>query len=164
MVSATAAGALPFRSEIALAEGAQVSLTVVLEPAVSGPSEAPPPEASDSRVPVGWLAVGGGATLVALSAILLVARHDDIADLNRTCPGGMCSAGVDENSLDSTRRRALIYGPVGVASGVAGVALAAVGVYLIASADRSVAAVHTLAVVPMVASDGAGLALTGALR
>ncbi len=164
VVSATAAGALPFRSEIALAEGAQVSLTVVLEPAVSGPGEAPPPRMSDSRATVGWLAVGGGATLVALSAILLVARHDDIADLNGACPGGLCSSGVDESSLESTRHRALVYGPVGVASGLAGVALAAVGVYWIASAHGSVTAGRTLAVVPMVTSGGAGLALTGAVR
>ena len=164
VVSATAAGAVPFRSEIALAGGAQVSLTVVLEPAVSRPSEAPAPKASDSRAAAGWLAIGGGATLVILSAILLVARHDDIADLNQACPGGMCSSRVDESSLESTRHRALVYGPVGVASGVAGVALAAVGVYLIAGAHRSATAGQTLAIVPMVAGGGAGLALTGAVR
>ena len=76
----------------------------------------------------------------------------------------MCSSGVDENSLESTRHSALVYGPVGVASGVAGVALAAVGVYLIAGAHRSATAGQTLAIVPMVAGGGAGLALTGALR
>jgi len=136
----------------------------VLEPEVSRPSEAPPPKASDPRVAAGWLAVGGGATLAAVSAILLVARHNDIADLNLACPGGTCSSGSDESSLESTRHRALIYGPAGVTSGVVGVALAALGVYWVAGAHRSVRAGHTLAVAPMVTGDGAGLALTGALR
>src|SRR5579859_4223112 len=43
VVAATASGAVPFRSEIALAVGAQVALTVVLEPPHAAPIEPPPP-------------------------------------------------------------------------------------------------------------------------
>jgi hypothetical protein len=167
VVSATASGAAPFRSEIALAAGAQVALTVVLQPPAP-PVEKPPPApapapANDSLAAARWLTVGGGVALMAVSAILLVVRHNEISDLNSACAGGVCPL-ADENDLKSTRNRALVYGPVGVACGVAGIALVGAGIYWIASAHPSADAGQAVAVVPMIARGGAGIAFTGALR
>jgi hypothetical protein len=168
VVSATASGATPFRTEIALAEGAQVALTVVLQPPpapqpVEKPPPAPAPE-RDSSEAARWVTLGGGVALMAVSAILLVVRHNEISDLNHACPRGVCPFGVDENDLEATRNRALVYGPVGVACGVAGIALVGGGIYWIASAHPSADAGQAFAVAPMIARGGAGVAFTGALR
>lgn len=166
VVTATATGATPFRSEIALATGAQVSLTVALEPLPAPRAVEPMPE-SDAVAPARWLVVGGGAALVATSAVLLIVRHDEISDLNRTCPGGLCPIGASERELESTRHRAQVFGPVAVACGVAGIGLAAAGVYWMTTARRSVVAGGMPAVVPMVGmvgERGAGLSLVGVLR
>ncbi len=162
VVSATADGAAPFRSETVLSEGSQVSLTVVLEPRTT---PAPEPATTRPSAPsiAGWLALGGGVALGAASAILLVARHDAIADLNGACPGGRCPAGADAGDLESTRSRALVEGPVGVVCGAAGIGLAALGVYWIA-VGHPASSRGPVALVPLLARDGAGLAFTGALR
>jgi hypothetical protein len=162
VVTATAAGAIPFRSEIALPAGAQVSLTVALEPV--SPRAVEPTLEKDPLAPGRWLLVGAGAALVATSAVLLIVRHDEISDLNRTCPGGLCPIGANEQELESTRHRAQVYGPVGVACGVAGIGLAAAGIYWMATARRSVVAGRMPAIVPMVGERGAGLSLTGVLQ
>jgi hypothetical protein len=163
VVSASAPGAAPFRAEIALAEGAQVSLTVTLEPAAMSPP-APPQRRTPSVAAGAWLAIGTSAALLTASAILLVVRHDDIATLNRSCPGGTCPPGADADDLESTRSRALVEGPVALACGVAGVAAAGVGLYWIARGRRSIAGRPTLPIVPIAARGGGGLAFTGAFR
>lgn len=167
VVSATASGAAPFRSDIALAEGAQVTLSVVLQPPPPPPSPVEPPPAvaeTDSLAAVRWLVVGGGAGLVAASAIFLVARHNEISDLNQECKGGVCPRGADETELESIQHRAQVFGPVGVACGVAGIALVGAGIYWMASAHRSASAAQAVRVVPMIAPGSAGIALAGALR
>jgi hypothetical protein len=139
-------------------------------PQPAAPTEGPqpakpndvPPATNESLAIGGWVAVGGGAALLATSAILLVARHNEIADLNDACPGGLCPAS-DMTDLEATRHRAQVYGPVGVACGLAGIALAASGVYWIASAHRSATTSRGWTLVPTVASAGAGLAFTRAL-
>jgi hypothetical protein len=163
VVSATADGAAPFRSETVLSEGSQISLSVVLDPRTTTTPE-PAATREDAPSSAGWLALGGGVALGAASAILLVARHDAIADLNRACPGGRCPAGADAGGLESTRSRALVEGPVGVACGAAGIALAALGVYWIAVGHRTARAGPAVAVVPWIEHDGAGLAFTGGLQ
>lgn len=162
VVSATAAGAVPFRTDMVLGGGDQVSVTVVLEPRLA--TAEPSSNKSNRRSTLGWFAIGGGGALTVAAAILLVARHEAIADLNRACPGGLCAPGADANGLESTRGRALVEGPVGIACGVAGVALAAAGVYLVAGAHPPASAALDAAVVPTIARGGAGLAFTGAFR
>jgi hypothetical protein len=162
VVDATAPGAMPFRRAIVVAEGEQVSLAVDLAPGpVPVASVAAP--GGHARTTAGWLALGGGVGLVAASAVLLVVRHDDIAALDRACPDGRCPAGADANALEATRTRALVEGPVSVACGVAGIAAAGVGVYLLVARHGSTAAAR-IAVAPLVARGGAGLALSGAFR
>jgi hypothetical protein len=170
VVTATAGGAAPFRSEIALAEGAQVALTVTLQPPPAPqpiepqpPPPAPPPE-KDTLAPVRWLTVGGGVGLMAVSAVLLVARHNDISDLNRACMTMTGCPRDQQSELESTRQQALVLGPWGVACGVAGIALAGAGIYWIVTAHRPAAAGPAVSVVPMIGLESAGLALTGPLR
>jgi hypothetical protein len=162
VVAATAPGSAPFHAELALAEGAQVSLTVTLEPQ-SRPSAEPAPSGSGhARTLAGWIVLGGGAALAAASAVLLVVRHDDIAALNRACPDGACPSTADANELEAMRSRALVEGPVGYAIGVAGVAAIGVGLYLVAAKHGSAAV--TASLVPLVARGGAGVAFAGAFR
>jgi hypothetical protein len=171
VVTATAGGAAPFRSEIALAEGAQVALTVTLQPPAAAqpmesspppPQSQPPPE-KDTLAPVRWLTVGGGVGLMAVSAVLLVARHNDISDLNKACTPNFCP--TDQKSeLESTRQQALVLGPAGVACGVAGVALAGAGIYWIVTAHRPAATGQAVSVVPTIGLGSAGVALTGPLQ
>ena len=163
VVSASAPGAAPFHAEIALAEGAKVSLTVTLEPAAVSPP-VPPPRRTTSGGAGAWLAIGASGALLTASAILLVVRHDDIATLDRSCPGGTCSPGADANDLESTRSRALVEGPVALACGVAGVAAAGLGLYWIVRGRRSIAGGPTPTIVPLAARGGGGLAFTGAFR
>jgi hypothetical protein len=169
VVSATASGAAPFRSDISLAEGAQVTLAVVLQPPPPPsppPVEPPPPPVPerDSLAVARWLTVGGGAGLMAASAIFLVARHNEISDLNQQCKNGICPAGADHNEIVSTQNRAQVYGPVGVACGVAGIAAVGGGIYWMVSAHRSASAGQAVRVFPVIAPGSAGIALTGALR
>jgi hypothetical protein len=137
-----------------------------LEPRPAPVIETPAPGAGRSPVP-GWLAIGGGAAFVAASAILLVVRADDIAALDRACPGGRCPPGADANDLESTRTRALIEGPLAVACGVAGVAAAGIGLVLVESArgqGASATRVPAARWAPLVAPGGAGIALAGSFR
>jgi hypothetical protein len=162
VVRATADGAAPFTRDTMLAPGEQASVTVTLDPL---PATAEPPASPSSRASTpGWLAIGGGVVLATASAILLVARHDAIAELNHACPGGLCPPGADANSLESTRSRALVEGPVGIACGVAAVALAALGVYEVASVPPSAKVGLRMAIAPTLTREGAGLALVGAYR
>jgi hypothetical protein len=168
VVSATAAGRTPFRSEIALAEGAEVTLTVVLEPRPAAPIEPAPkepaPKEEGSSATGSWIAIGGGGALVTASVILLIARQGDITALNHACQGGTCPVGADENDLESTRRRALVEGPVAALCGATGIALGALGAYWLSRAHRAGAGTPALAVAPVVVHGGGGLALSGALR
>ena len=163
VVDATAPGALPFRRAIVVAEGEPLSLAVDLQPGPAPAASVPEPR-GDSRTVAGWFAAGGGVALLAASAVLLVVRHDDIAALDRACPGGLCPAGADASDLDATRTRALVEGPVAVACGVAGLAAAGVGAYLLVARHGSMATTPRVAFAPLAARGGAGLALSRAFR
>ncbi len=144
VVRATVPGGPPFASDVSLPAGAQVSLSV----------QFPPPPAEGRAPPLrgaGWAAIAGGAALVGASAVLWILRHDDIADLNRACPGGVCPPGAPAASLESTRSRALVEGPVAAACGAAGVLALGFGV------------LATTGVFPFATRGGGGLAIAGEL-
>jgi hypothetical protein len=171
-VTATAPEAAPYRGAIALTAGAQVSLTIALAPPVAESAPAPAPEVTrpggGGSTTVGWITAGAGVALVATSVVLLIARHDAIADLDRQCPGGVCPAGADKNNLDATRNRALLEGPLALGFAAGGVVAAGVGVYLLAAAHASapaaVSAAEASAIVPLVGPGGAGVAWTAAFQ
>ncbi len=136
VVVVTAQGVTPFRSEIALSEGAQASLPVALTllATASTSSGAPAEASSGSTRTAGWIVMAAGGALLATSAVFLVARRDDISTLDHACPGGLCPPGSNAPDLESTRSRALAAGPMAVAFGIAGLAAAGVGAALVLTA------------------------------
>jgi hypothetical protein len=175
VVTATANGATPFRSEIALTEGAEVSLTISLEPrTISAPDAA----ATSPVVPVvtvvpaggsrtaGWIAVAGGGALLIGSAVLALVQQSEISKLNGECPGGACQPGSIPSDLESTRSRALAEGAVAIAIGVGGVVAAGVGAYLVFKADDRSSSPHASGthILPLVGWGAGGIAVSGAFR
>jgi len=186
VVTATAAGALPYRGEIDASEGAEISLQIPLDPqpgavasdasvrpAVSAPATegiaaaaGATPSAHSARATIGWSAVIGGSALVVASAVVLLIRDQQIGDLNRSCPMGRCPAGANENAIKGERSTALAEGPVVVALGTAGLISAALGAYFLLSRNDDAPATPTathMRILPIAWRDGAGAAVVGAL-
>jgi len=159
IVAVTAAGVAPYRSEVVLYEGAEASLPVSLAPLPSGPAQggAPVESSAGSARTAGWISIAVGGALVATSAVLLVAQHDDISTLDRACPRGLCRPGASAPELESTRSRALVEGPTGVALGIAGIATAGVGAVLVLTAKG-------MRVMALLAPDARGVALAGVFQ
>ena len=162
-VEASATGAAPFTSDVALPEGGRLSLTVALDPAVVPPASPPAPdERRDVPSPAptwGWISLGAGGVLLAGAVTSVVLRESDIRTANRICPGGACNGSVDGDALSATSR-ARIEGPLGYGLGAAGVLAAGLGVYLIVTTPGRAS---TLSVVPVASREGAWLELRGAL-
>ncbi len=140
-VDASGGGGAPFHTRITLEERARVEITIpigaapatsasVSPPAPSGSAPATPPD--DGTRTWGTVALVGGGVLVGASVVTYLLRHGDIADLNRSCPGGVCPSSR-EIDLTSTRHRALVEGPLAIGFGIAGLAAAGIGLYLIVS-------------------------------
>jgi hypothetical protein len=156
VVVVTATGAAPFRSEVALSEGAHASLPVSLVVLGSAPPSGGAPEEATvgpART-LGWITIAAGGALLATSTVLLVLQHDDVATLTSECPNGICKPGANEPYLSSTRSRALVEGPVGISLGIAGVAAAGVGAVLVLTSK-------SVRVVPLLAPDARGVAVAG---
>ena len=140
VVSANAPGATPFRTDLALAEGAHLSLAIPLvvpppaivpPPPIAPPKKEVPPDSSEHRPNVaGWIAVGAGAALLVGAGAFVLVRHGEISDLNRACTGGVCPRSR-EAELTSLRSHAVTNGTVGATFAVAGVVAAGVGAYLL---------------------------------
>jgi hypothetical protein len=167
-VEATATGSAPFQGDVALPEGALLSLTVPLDPAVA--PTMPSPDAGErhegvsstptsSRATWGWIGIATGGVLTAASVTSFVLRESDIRTANGYCPGGRCVGSINGEALSATNR-ARLEGPLGLGLGAAGVVAAGLGVYLVVSTPGRASA---LSVVPRVSRDGAGLELRGAL-
>ena len=166
-IEATATGAAPFQSDVALPEAGRVSLTVPLDPLPAPPAAPPatvePRVATDSgstaRTTWGWVGVGAGSVLLAASVTSFVLRETDIRTANRDCPGGACLGRIDPEAQSATNR-ARIEGPIGFALGAAGVVGAGLGVYLLVSTPGRAS---SLSIAPTAWCGGAGIALRGLL-
>lgn len=167
-VEATATGAIPFQSDIALPEGGSLSLTVPLDAVIAPAPTLPVPDerregassaATTSTTTWGWIGIAAGGVLTAASVVSFVLRENDIRTANRDCPGGGCVGSIDGEALSATNR-ARVEGPLGYAFGGAGLLAVGLGAYLVVSSPGRTA---TLAVLPRVSADGAGLELRGAL-
>jgi hypothetical protein len=144
-------------------------LTLVPATAAPAPALLPSPaptatpvavEASPAHAsPAGVVLLGVGGALVAAGAVLLVARLEDIATLDRACPRGLCPPGSNANDLDSTRSRALAEGPLGAAFGAAGIAAAGVGAVLVLAARGH--GTPAAAIAPLVVAGAFGLGVGG---
>jgi hypothetical protein len=169
-VEATATGAAPFQSDIALPEGGGLSLTVPLDPVTAPATTLPVPDLrregassapTASTTTWGWIGIAAGGVLTAASVVSFVLRENDIRTANRDCPGpgGGCVGSIDGEALSATNR-ARVEGPLGYALGGAGLLAVGLGAYLVVSSPARTSA---LTVVPRVSADGAGLELRGAL-
>jgi hypothetical protein len=178
VVTASSRDARPFRSEIVLPEGAQVSLTIALPPVAPVAPMAPPsvdpslpaPEVAPatskevvSTVP-GWVTIGAGGALLLGSLAVAIARSNDISTIKNAC-ANLCPLS-DKNALESTRSRALAEGPIAIALGGAGLVAAGIGAYLVITAKDATSHPHPASarVMPLLASGVGGVAVEGAFR
>jgi len=129
-VSASAPGAVPFQTQVTLAERARLSIVVPLDPKGAAEVPAPPTHpAHDSsaslRKTEGWIAVGIGAAFLVGAGVTLALRQSDISKLEDACPNDACPRSR-EGELSSVHSRAKAEGPI--AAVLAGVGLIGVGV------------------------------------
>jgi hypothetical protein len=178
LVTASARDSRPFRSEILLPEGAQVSLTIALEPiapATSTPApnvEPPPGPSVAAPVPPGegggtapgWITVAAGGALLAGAGAVAIMRNVDISTLKESCPNGYCRVGSDENGLMTTRSRAVAEGPIAIALGAAGLVTVGIGAYLVFTAKGSASNAHAARVVPLLGWGVGGVAVASEFR
>jgi hypothetical protein len=178
VVTASAPGRAPFRSELTLYEGAEASLAIPLDSAAPPAQTTPVAETrtqtqavhdrgSGELVPasswrtLGWVAVAGGGALLVGSTVVLLVRHGDIAALNNDCPPptGICRVGSNPDDLTATRSRALAEGPIGVTLGAVGLVAAGLGVYLLVTSSPSASA--NAGIAPVALRDGGAIAAWG---
>ncbi|MBX3224648.1 MAG: hypothetical protein KF795_29300 [Labilithrix sp.] len=128
IVAATARGYEPTERSVTLADGGgEVAHTVKMMP------ERRVTRTDDT---LGWIALGGGAALVAAGAVLLVARESAIDDVEAACPGNICPTSR-RAEVESDRDRAHLFGPLGAGVGLVGLAAVGAGVYLLLRAPPS---------------------------
>ncbi|MCL2451201.1 MAG: hypothetical protein FWD17_19825 [Polyangiaceae bacterium] len=169
VVTASSNGTSPYRSEIALREGADVRLSIPALSAGAPPPLTTPMPAAESPRPtptartVGIATLTGGAALVAGAIVLGAIREADVHKLNRACPGGTCPADADRADLESTRSRALVFGPTAIGLGAAGVVAMVAGAYffVVKPARHDARGVR---IVPLIGGSSAGVALSGGFR
>jgi hypothetical protein len=176
VVTATAPGGAPSRSEVVVPEGGRVFFTVPLEPTPGSPLLPVPASHTGGAVETvaapasagrtaGWIACAGGGVLLVGSAAVLLVRASEIDKLNRDCPGGHCQAGLDPADLTSTRSRALVEGPVAAALAIAGALSVGAGAYLVLTTpDGSAHSVRAARVLPLVDRGAAGIAVAGTFQ
>lgn len=131
-------GQKPTERRVRVAEGARTTVTMGFEsPAPQAPMPAPlvAPEAAhdSSRQTLGYALGAAGIAAGIASIVAVVVRETTIADMNATCPSGVCPRDR-EAQLMSQRNRASFLGPFAAALGVAGLGLAGTGVFLVITA------------------------------
>lgn len=126
VISASARGASLSEKTILLQDGGgEVSHAVILAPAEK-PKETRMQGGND-RTPT-WVAMGGGGALLLAGGALLVGREAAISEVNASCPERLCPA-AKRSEVESGRDRAELFGPLGGALGIAGLAAIGVGIY-----------------------------------
>lgn len=131
-------GQKPTERRVRVAEGARTTVTMGFEsPAPQAPVPAPlvAPEAAhdSSRQTLGYALGAAGIAAGIASIVAVVVRETTIADMNATCPSGVCPRDR-EAQLMSQRNRASFLGPFAAALGVAGLGLTGTGVFLVITA------------------------------
>lgn len=149
VVTATAPGFKPYRSDVTIRERETEELAIALEPEpVSTPPPRPPlppppsppplpPSPSHARAIAGWSLVGLGGALGVAMATSLVVRETSIASINDACKMGCPIARKSE--LEQTRERALIVGPLAAVFGSVGGAAIVAGAILILTEPKQTA-------------------------
>jgi hypothetical protein len=125
---------------VRVAEGARTTVTMGFEaPApqvptpIPAPVVAPEPAHDSSRQTLGYALGAAGLAAGIASIVAVVVRETTIADMNATCPSGVCPRD-HEAQLLSQRNRASFLGPFAAALGVAGLGLTGTGVFVVITA------------------------------
>lgn len=157
VVVATAPGSAQYEQTVTLADGGgEVEHTIALTPEEPAPETPAPEAAPGAGSTLGWVAVGGGAALFVTGAALLIAREGAISEMNAACPNGTCPSSR-RSDVEGDRDRAELFGPLGGAMALVGLAAAGAGTYLLVRSSRSTQAA-SISVAPTLG--GARLALT----
>ena len=129
VVQASSANSLPSENKLTLAEGGELEFTVMLGPK---PVVAPPPVESPHRNnTLAYVALGAGGVLLVGGLVLLGIREGDISDIKSACgESGNCPSSMKDD-LQSKHDQAQLFGPLGIGLGIAGVAVAGTGAYLL---------------------------------
>ena len=115
-------------SKVTLAEGAEVEVTVVLQPL--GPPPPPVVATPHRNNTLAYVALGAGGVLLVTGIIVLVVREGDVSDLTKSCPNGTCPVSK-MSDLQSKHDQAQLFGPLGVGLGLVGLAGIGIGGYLL---------------------------------
>lgn len=101
------------------------------------------------------LAVGGfGAATIVGALVFFGAGTDLLSDADGICPGGTCTSATDLTKATKYHNVGERYQAIGVGMGIGGVALVAVGAYLLATAPKE------SSVAVQVNANGGGVAYT----
>lgn len=150
VVAATAQGSVSSERTVTLADGAgEVPHTVTFAPDrnLGGTSK---------NHTLAWLALGGGVAFFATGTALLMVREDTIHDIKAACPSNVCPTNR-RDEIEGDRDRAHLFGPLGGAFALVGLAAVGTGVYLLV---RSPPAVQKTARILTPTVGGLRLALT----
>jgi hypothetical protein len=161
VIAGAARDVAPFRSEVALPEGGQISLVVVLEPAGTAPPPTSsattlvPPPVSNGKRTAGFVALAAGGAILAGTGITFYLRHQDISTINDACLPSGCPL-ARKSELDAAHSRAELEWPLGVTLGIVGGCAALAGIFLVATSSgaRTGDARASLRVTPSVSPTG----------
>ena len=134
LIQASSAGSQPSENKVMLAEGGEVEFMVTLTgKAVVAPPPPPPPpvEAPPRNNTLAYVALGAGGVLLVSGLVLLGLREGDISDIKSACgANGSCPLSRKDD-LQSKHDQAQLFGPLGIGLGIAGLAVAGTGAYLL---------------------------------
>ncbi len=168
LVEARVAGKPPSSSSVDLAPGEHRRLELDLSPPPVVVVVAPPPRPvvaplvehrSTGKLYGGLaLAVTGGLAVV-VSGVVAIAARQDYANNVKDCPMLVCTTRAAFDATQHARSRANLMTFVGGG----GLALAGIGIFLIATSKTTQREATHAQLVPMISPDGIGLSIGGAL-
>lgn len=139
LVQASSPTSAPAESKVALAEGGEVEYMVTLVPAVKTVVAPPPPPPPHRNNTLAYVALGAGGVLLVTGLVLLGVREGDISDIKKVCgEAGNCPSSK-RSDLESKHDEAALFQPLGIGLGIAGLAVAGTGAYLLFRSDPSAA-------------------------
>jgi hypothetical protein len=131
VVQASSASSQPSENKVTLAEGSEVEFTVMLTAKTAAPPPPPPVEAAPRNNTLAYVALGAGGVLLVSGLVLLGLREGDISDIKSACgANGSCPLAMKDD-LQSKHDEAALFGPLGIGLGIAGIAVAGTGAYLL---------------------------------
>ncbi len=148
VVASTARGSAPSEQTVTLAEGAgDVPHTVTFTP--EKPVETTPSPGPSENKTLPWIAVGGGAALLVTGSVLLLLREGLIDDIEKNCPNNVCPTRLHD-AVESDRSEAKLFGPLGGAFAVVGLAAIGAGVYMLVRSPSPAQSATTRVVRPTI--------------